>query len=199
MYASVQLRAGTYPLTDETWAALLKERISSAFKSRTASEWERTFGAIKVPGAAVQSTREWMHSEHALASSLIVKRTIQREDFELEPRSHASIHANAPTTTTVQVLEANKVVWHTRSQVPMTDEERSRSSSALADRLRGACERGDGSPTSVVEDGMRNEKEWLSGVRVVDFCNVIAGPMYVCLQAGRRAHIFAENHLCVHA
>eukprot|EP00802_Teleaulax_amphioxeia_P003368 Tamp_03371.p1 GENE.Tamp_03371~~Tamp_03371.p1 ORF type:complete len:544 (+),score=69.72 Tamp_03371:1146-2777(+) len=184
----VRMMLGTYPISDETWAALLKARISSAFKARPASEWEHMFGAIKVPGAAVQSTREWMHSAHAQASSLIVKRTIQCEDFELGPRSHASIE-NAPTTTTVQVLEANKVVWHSRSQVPMTDEERSRSRSALADRLRWACERGDASPTSVVDGGMRNGREWLSGVRVVDFCNVIAGPMIGCLLARQGATV----------
>ena len=70
----VYMMLGTYPLTDPSWVALLRTRMSRAFKTRPALEWERLFGSIKVPCAVVQTLREWMHSEHAFKSGLIVKR-----------------------------------------------------------------------------------------------------------------------------
>lgn len=106
---------GTYPITDPAWVVLLKERMIRAFETRPATEWERMFGAIKVPGAEVKSTCEWMRSEHALASGLVVQRQqqVKKDENNEQEEDH--------------VLEAGKLVWHQRSQVPMTDNTRLKS------------------------------------------------------------------------
>ena len=220
---------GTYPLTDESWVALLRERISDAFKSRTASEWERIFTTIKVPAAAVLTTGEWMHGKHASESGLIVRRALSRHEFE---------GLSSPPTQAcgdVCVLEAGPVVWNLASKVPLTREARLQSKTALYDRMRKAqldneAEQADDylattqpplvmagdafqassdkeinrrcapsrrcskpswpyTPTDeAATPGATNaravtqgDEPWLSGIKVVDLCNVIAGPMVGCL------------------
>ena len=63
-----------YPLTDPTWFVKLKERMKTAFLARPAQEWETIFGAMKIPGAKTRTTKEWLNSEHALASGLVRER-----------------------------------------------------------------------------------------------------------------------------
>ena len=65
---NVHMMLGTYPLTDDAWVVLLKERISATFKLRPAADWERIFTSIKVPAAAVLTTSEWIHCQHAQES-----------------------------------------------------------------------------------------------------------------------------------
>ena len=63
-----------YPLTDPTWFVRLKERMKTAFLARPAQEWETIFGAMKIPGAKTRTTKEWLNSDHALASGLVRER-----------------------------------------------------------------------------------------------------------------------------
>ena len=44
------------------------------FATRTALEWERIFITYKVTGCATRTTTEWLNSEHALASGLVIER-----------------------------------------------------------------------------------------------------------------------------
>lgn len=60
-----------YPLSRK-WADRVASRMEAAFSTKTAYEWEELFGAARVPGCAVQLTREWVRSEHALQSCSIL-------------------------------------------------------------------------------------------------------------------------------
>lgn len=44
---------GTYPITSPTWITRLKTLMADAFLKRPAADWERLFGAVKVPGCKV--------------------------------------------------------------------------------------------------------------------------------------------------
>ena len=131
---------GTYPLTDPNWIVRLKQAMSGAFRKRTASAWERIFGAMKIPGCKTLTSKEWLNSEHALASGLVLER---QQDGKV-------------------IRESGPVVWSLRSKIPRTDHQREKSKQKLLCKMRAASPL----PSSL----------WLSGVKVVDLCNVIAGP-----------------------
>ncbi len=131
---------GTYPLTDPIWIVRLKTAMASAFRKRTASAWERIFGSMKITGCKVLTSKEWLNSEHALASGLVIERE----------RNGTIIRESGPA------------VWVLRSKVPRTNNQRETSKQKLLNKMRAA------SPLS--------SSLWLSGVKVVDLCNVIAGP-----------------------
>eukprot|EP00943_MAST-04B_sp_MAST-4B-sp1_P001904 g1904.t1 len=131
---------GTYPLTDPIWIVRLKNAMAGAFRKRTASAWERIFGSMKITGCKTLTSKEWLNSEHALASGLVIER--QR---------------NGKT-----IRECGPVVWSLRSKLARTDYQREKSKQKLLNKMRAASPL----PSSL----------WLSGVKVVDLCNVIAGP-----------------------
>jgi crotonobetainyl-CoA:carnitine CoA-transferase CaiB-like acyl-CoA transferase len=60
-----------HPISD-TWAGWLSERIARALRTRTAAQWERIFGEAAIPAVAHRTTKEWLASEHARASGLVV-------------------------------------------------------------------------------------------------------------------------------
>ncbi len=61
-----------YPLS-QAWADRVSGLMKEALKAKTAFEWERVFGAGGAPAAAQRTTEEWLGSEHALASGLILE------------------------------------------------------------------------------------------------------------------------------
>lgn len=69
-----------YPLSRQL-ADRLSQRMATAFLRRSSMEWEQDFGNAGVPGCAHRTTREWLRSEHALASGLVV----EDEDPHLGP------------------------------------------------------------------------------------------------------------------
>ena len=105
----IYMMLGTYPLTDPSWVLLLKERMILAFKTRPAAEWERMFGSMKVPGAEVKNTCEWMRSEHALASGLVVQRQPRVEEKEEEEEEEEE-EENGENLKEETILEAGKLV-----------------------------------------------------------------------------------------
>jgi crotonobetainyl-CoA:carnitine CoA-transferase CaiB-like acyl-CoA transferase len=61
-----------HPISD-TWARWLSSRIASSLSTRAAADWEELFAEHGVPAAAHRTTEEWMSSEHALQSGLVVE------------------------------------------------------------------------------------------------------------------------------
>lgn len=55
----------------DTWALVLRDMISEAFRSRTSFEWENIFGIAGIPGVAHRTTTEWLQSDHARKSGLV--------------------------------------------------------------------------------------------------------------------------------
>ena len=136
---------GTYPLTDPVWIERLKHAMETAFLKRTALEWEHIFASYKVPGGKTRTTKEWLLSEHANASGLVIERR--------SPHLHG-----AP------MKEGGALVWHTRATVPSSSFQRADTKRFALASLRT----GSGSTSSA--------SLWLSGTKVVDLSNVIAGP-----------------------
>jgi crotonobetainyl-CoA:carnitine CoA-transferase CaiB-like acyl-CoA transferase len=69
-----------YPFSP-AWAKTISAAMSQVFKTRSAFEWEEIWGEAGIPAAAHRTTREWLQSEHALASGLV----LELEDPELGP------------------------------------------------------------------------------------------------------------------
>eukprot|EP00939_MAST-03C_sp_MAST-3C-sp1_P002152 g2152.t1 len=144
---SVRCVLGTYPITDVKWIRILKREITEAFKTRTAEEWTHLFGAFKVPGHATLTTKEWMRSQHARSSELVV---------EVE----TDVYVPGPFAW----LQRAKVPVEKRTRKPTKGDNKS---SKEEETFKTACHDGG------VDDG----NLWLRGVNVLDLCNVIAGPM----------------------
>ena len=175
----VLMMLGTYPISDDAWASMLKMRMAAVFSSRPAAEWESIFGSMKVPASEVKSACEWLQSEHALASGLVVKRTIT-----LDSSGSAADCSNRTHEAVVEVttLEASTVVWHKSAKAAMNDVALEQSRKTLYSKMVQAR-------MANTEDTLSNQCLWLRGVKVVDFCNVIAGPMIGCLLARMGADV----------
>ncbi len=141
---------GVYPLPKE-WADKIAERMKEVFLTRTSKEWERIFGRGKFPGAPQRWLQEWIHDDHAETAGLMV----EVEDPEFGT-----------------MIQPGPMVWLEESGEEML-EPRGREwvdfDTALAS-LRAH-------ETAVPDPVPEEEKTgWLDGVRILDLCNVIAGP-----------------------
>lgn len=61
----------SYPLS-QRWADRVSSLMKEAFQAKPAYEWERIFGEQRAPAAAQRTTREWLASQHAQESGLIL-------------------------------------------------------------------------------------------------------------------------------
>jgi len=140
-----------YPLSP-VWAKRISEALKEIFKTKSAFEWEEIWGDAGIPAAAHRTTPEWLASEHALASGLVV----EIEDTELG-----------------HTRQMGNVVWLAQSSIkaldkrpaPLADADREEILKILDESVRG-------------KSGQKNSDNsgWLSGVRILDLTNVIAGP-----------------------
>ena len=95
---------GTFPLTDPKWIQRIKDLCSRAFLTRDAEEWEALFRDLKIPGSVVRTTREWIHSEHAVSSGLVIEHT---------------------TADGRRVKQAGPLAWLSRPPLPASEAQRS--------------------------------------------------------------------------
>ena len=141
---------GVYPLPKK-WADKISERMKEVFMTRTAKEWERIFGRGKFPGAPQRWLQEWINDDHAETSGLMV----EVDDSEFGP-----------------MTQPGPMVWLEESgEETLTPAPRRwvTVSAALKEQQR--------MPTKLPRPKPNREKAgWLDGVRVLDMCNVIAGP-----------------------
>ena len=140
-----------YPLT-QPWAERVSGLMKQAFKSRSAFEWETMFGEACVPAAAHRTTQEWVNSEHALASGLCL---------EIDDPQHG------------RMRQAGNVCWLKsdgdavlrKSPAPRLDADRAEILRDLPDVPE---------PSDAATEAPRDG--WLTGLKVLDLTNVIAGP-----------------------
>ncbi len=141
---------GVYPLP-KFWADKIAARMKEVFLTRTAKEWERIFGRGGFPGAPQRWLQEWINDDHAETSGLMID--VQDPEYGT-------------------MIQPGPVVWLEES-----------GEAALSPVPR----RWVGFPTALAL--LRKQKTklprvidpddrsgWLEGVRVLDLCNVIAGP-----------------------
>lgn len=144
-----------YPLSKE-WADYISGRLKEAFRQKTSFEWEHIYGEAGLPGAAQRTTEEWLGSEHALASGLIVEVEDPIYGRMRQPGSAAWIEGDpgSPGERPAPELDADRE----EIQASLPDEAVSFTDS------RDELVRGDpGDPP-------------LDGVKILDLTNVIAGP-----------------------
>jgi crotonobetainyl-CoA:carnitine CoA-transferase CaiB-like acyl-CoA transferase len=153
---------GVYPLPKH-WADRIAARMAEVFLTRTAKEWERIFGKGRFPGAPHRWLQEWLSDDHAECAGLVIEVDDPVHGPMLQPgplawleESGAQMLAPAPRRWVdyEQAMNALRAFTEPESvPVPV--------------RLPSPLPR---AATAVSSGG------WLEGVRVLDLCNVIAGP-----------------------
>ena len=154
---STQASLGVYPLPKE-WADTIAQRMKEVFMTRTSKEWERIFGRGRFPGAPHRWLQEWMHDDHAVSAGLMI---------ELEDPEYGSMTQPGP------------IAWLEESGTEMVTPKPRHSVSveeALAILARIDT-------TLPLPNPKRAKQGWLEGVRILDLCNVIAGPHSVAYLA----------------
>jgi crotonobetainyl-CoA:carnitine CoA-transferase CaiB-like acyl-CoA transferase len=132
--------------------------MKEVFMTRTAKEWERIFGRGKFPGAPHRWLQEWINDDHAETAGLMV----EVDDPEYGPMTQPG--------PMVWMEESGAAMVHPRARRFVSFEQALRSLSAIETKLPRVRQRN-------ARDG------WLDGVRILDLCNVIAGPHSVAYLA----------------
>ncbi|QGG80881.1 carnitine dehydratase [Litorivicinus lipolyticus] len=146
---------GVYPLP-KFWADKIAERMKAVFSTRTSGEWEKIFGRGKFPGAPQRWLQEWIYDDHAETTGLIVE-------------------VNDPTYGPMQ--QPGPLAWMHDHALPMLEPQGRRASdltTALATMMMN--------PRPVFDE-VKDPAPWLDGVKILDLCNVIAGPHSVAYLA----------------
>lgn len=147
---------GVYPMP-KSWADRIAERMKEVFMTRTSHEWKKMFGRGNIPGAPQRWLQEWIHDEYAETSGLMID-------------VHDPVYGD--------MTQPGPVVWMEESgeealqPMPRRWVEFDEALTILRKHRTEIPE-----PVADAPDG------WLSGVRVLDLCNVIAGPHSACYMA----------------
>lgn len=147
---SSDVSLGVYPLP-KAWADRIATRMKEVFLTRTAEEWERIFGEGLFPGTPQRWLREWLGDDHARTAGLVV---------EVDDPQYG------------RMIQPGPMAWLEETGEAMLAPEPRRSvdfDEALA-ALRAHLTH---LPTSAPAGASRG---WLDGIRILDLCNVIAGP-----------------------
>ncbi|WP_342710004.1 CoA transferase [Bradyrhizobium sp. B124] len=139
-----------FPLP-KSWADKIAGRMKAAFLTRTAKEWERIFGEGQIPGAPHRWLREWISDDHAQRAGLMIEVDDPVYGRMIQPGPVAWLEESGEA-----MLSPVPRKWVTFDE-------------ALATLSPSSAERSAAPPD-------RARTGWLDGVRVLDLCNVIAGP-----------------------
>ncbi len=146
-----------YPLTPP-WSYMVAAKMKDAFATKPAEEWEKLFGEAGVPGVAHRTTKEWIASDHALKSRLIV---------------------SVDDPAAGKMKQCGNTVWLKSTGVRIA--EKQPAPEPNADREALLDEIGNSLGPVDYENTPDNEEGWLDGLKIVDLTNVIAGPTIASL------------------
>jgi len=141
---------GVYPMPKD-WADKIAARMKEVFMTRTSFEWKKLFGRGHVPGAAQRWLQEWVHDDFAETSGLMI---------DVDDPIYGEMTQPGP------------VVWMEESGEEALEPEPRRwvefaEALKILKKIR----------TDIPEPSEETAQEgWMSGIRVLDLCNVIAGP-----------------------
>lgn len=154
---SSDVSLGVYPLPKK-WADTIAEKMKAVFLTRTSKEWEKIFGRGKFPGAPQRWLQEWIHDDHAETAGLMVE--VEDPEFGL-------------------MTQPGPMVWLQESgQEMLSPQPRRWVSFETALHTLSRIE------TKLPKVRAKNARDgWLEGVKVLDLCNVIAGPHSVAYLA----------------
>ena len=148
---------GVYPLPKK-WADIIAEKMKAVFLTRTSKEWEKIFGRGKFPGAPQRWLQEWIHDDHAETAGLMIE--VEDPEFGL-------------------MTQPGPMVWLQESgQEMLAPRPRRWVSFETALNALSRIE------TKLPRVRAKNARDgWLEGVKILDLCNVIAGPHSVAYLA----------------
>lgn len=155
-----------YPFSP-TWAKTISTALMQVFKTRSAFEWEEIWGRAGIPAAAHRTTEEWLRSEHALASGLV----LEIEDSELG-----------------HTRQMGNLVWLEQSSRKALDKTRAPLADADHEEIRGIL---DEPVRSKPGQNNSDNSGWLSGIKILDLTNVIAGPTIASTLARFEAEVIS--------
>lgn len=147
---STDTSLGVYPMPKH-WADKIAERMKEVFMTRTSHEWKKMFGRGQTPGAPQRWLQEWIHDEFAETTGLMI---------------------DVWDPVYGEMTQPGPVVWMEESGEEALKPAPRRwvdfnEALGILKKLR----------TEIPEPDHDKAREgWLSGVRVLDLCNVIAGP-----------------------
>lgn len=141
---------GVYPMP-KLWADKIAARMKEVFMTRTSHEWQRMFGRAGIPGAPQRWLQEWVNDEYAGTAGLM----IEVEDPQFG-----------------EMIQPGPVVWMEESGEEAL-EPAPRRWVEVDEALKALRKIRTEIPTPTPETAREG---WLSGVRILDLCNVIAGP-----------------------
>ena len=148
---------GVYPLPKD-WADRITERMAAVFLTRTAKEWERIFGKGRFPGAPQRWLQEWISDDHAETAGLMIEVDDPVYGRMLQPGPMVWLEESGE-----EALQPTPRRW--------VDFEVAKAALLMQRRVL---------PPPV---DATDQSGWLEGLRVLDLCNVIAGPHSVCYLA----------------
>ena len=140
---------GSYPLPKE-WADPIAARMKEVFRTRTAAEWDRVFGEGKFPGASQQWLEEWISDPHVRQARLAIPVDDPEFGAMTQPGPMVWLGDSADASAAPRPRR-----WGTVEE-------------ALSE-LEGVARPARAAPAA-------DSGRWLDGIRVLDLCNVIAGP-----------------------
>jgi crotonobetainyl-CoA:carnitine CoA-transferase CaiB-like acyl-CoA transferase len=151
----VDCTLAAYPLS-RAWADRVSTRMKEAFLEKGAFEWEQIWGEARVPGAAHRTTREWLASDHALASGLV----LEVDDPVLGP-----------------MRQMGNVAWLASDAERVVDKRPAPRPDADRDAILRELEAQEPATRADSLDAPADEgRGWLDGIHILDLTNVIAGP-----------------------
>jgi crotonobetainyl-CoA:carnitine CoA-transferase CaiB-like acyl-CoA transferase len=146
--------------------ARITRAMEAAILTPSAAPWEDIFGAAPAPGTMQHTTSEWLNDRHALASGLVV---------EVDDPHHGKMRQMG----NVAWLGGDAAALN-KTSGPAPDQHRAEILSDLATRTpsppdsdNGMGEGREGGPPQADPDTTQG---WLTGLKVLDLTNVIAGP-----------------------
>lgn len=140
---------GVYPMPKD-WADKIAARMKEVFMTRTSHEWKKMFGRGGIPGAPQRWLQEWVHDEFAETSGLMIDVDDPVYGWMTQPGPVVWMEESGE-----EALEPTPRCWV-----------------SFGEALKLLKKH----PT-VIPDPVDDAPEgWMSGVKVLDLCNVIAGP-----------------------
>lgn len=139
-----------YPI-EKKWADIITAKLKKTFLTKTASEWEKIFGEIGVPGAKHRSLKEWIHDKHAHQTNLIIKSNDVKYGDMLQM---GPIVWSEDIVDTITQPKSRQFINYEQAQQLFS------TPSMLRDNY----------------DEITGEEKWMDGVKILDLTNVIAGP-----------------------
>lgn len=148
----------SYPLS-QAWADRVSGLMKKAFREKAAFEWERILGKAGAPAAAQRTTAEWLQSEHALASGLILN---------VEDPDHGVMR------------QLGNLSW-------LASDADEAVKKAPRREVNAASLPAKPKPATLSADHPGGG--WLDGIKIVDLTNVIAGPTIAATLARHGADV----------